>query len=200
VTGFRDSVGTTEGTFVWGGGGLTRFDGQRRYAVRLPRTEERVPGWLRRRAEIAQAGVPAAGVVPTLDVLEDCLVRLGFGGPRLSVGNDIRCGAGEISDDRICGQGGCRIRGGGGARAFRCSAGPAGPLSAVQRRGVHLRGPGVRVVNPEPVGQIKHRRERGRCGGRPPVFDAGWYRQRNKRHYMFRPTADVASIRIRLRP
>src|SRR3954451_15405188 len=42
-----------------------------------------VRGFVGCRAEVAQAGMPPAGVVPALDVLEDCLVRLGFGGPRL---------------------------------------------------------------------------------------------------------------------
>src|SRR5688572_23873292 len=40
-----------------------------------------VGGW----AEVAEAGMPASGVVPPFDVLEDCLVRHGFHGPRLPV-------------------------------------------------------------------------------------------------------------------
>ncbi len=67
--------------------------------------------------------------------------------------------------------------------------------------------------------QKKHRRNRGRAGGRPPVFDAGWYKKRNtvercfsklkqfravatrydKRERIYQGTIDVASISIWLR-
>jgi hypothetical protein len=40
-----------------------------------------VGGW----AEVAEAGMPSAGVVPAFDVFEDCLVRQGLRGPRLPV-------------------------------------------------------------------------------------------------------------------
>jgi transposase len=83
----------------------------------------------------------------------------------------------------------------------------------------YLRRRGVRAVIPEPADQIKHRRDRGRRGGRPPAFDAERYKQRNvvercnnklkgfravatrydKREYMFQATVDVASIRIWLK-
>jgi transposase len=67
--------------------------------------------------------------------------------------------------------------------------------------------------------QKKHRRARGRAGGRPPSFDAGRYKERNtvercfsklrqfravatrydNRDFMYQATVDVASVRIRLR-
>jgi transposase len=67
--------------------------------------------------------------------------------------------------------------------------------------------------------QKKHRRDRGRAGGRPPVFDPGWYNKRNtgercfsklkqfravatrydNRERMYQGTIDVASISIWLR-
>lgn len=83
----------------------------------------------------------------------------------------------------------------------------------------HLRRRGILATIPEPADQIKHRRERGRRGGRPPVFDSERYKQRNvvercnnklkqfravatrydKRDYMYEATVDVASICIWLR-
>ena len=83
----------------------------------------------------------------------------------------------------------------------------------------HLRRRRIRTTIPEPADQIKHRRHRGRRGGRPPAFDPDRYRQRNvaerainklkqfravatrydKRDYMFQATIDVASICIWLR-
>ena len=67
--------------------------------------------------------------------------------------------------------------------------------------------------------QKKHRRNRGRAGGRPPAFDPARYTERNtvercfgklrqfravatrygKRDYMYQATLDIASIRIWLR-
>lgn len=43
----------------------------------------------------------------------------------------------------------------------------------------HLRKRGVKTVIPERSDQIRHRKNRGRDGGRPPAFDAGAYRGRN---------------------
>ncbi|MFJ6485398.1 IS5 family transposase [Streptomyces sp. NPDC091682] len=43
----------------------------------------------------------------------------------------------------------------------------------------HLRRRGIRAVIPQPSDQIRHRLRRGRTGGRPPVFDAETYKQRN---------------------
>jgi transposase len=83
----------------------------------------------------------------------------------------------------------------------------------------HLRRRGIAAVIPEPADQIKHRRERGSQGGRPPAFDVERYKQRNvvercnnklkgfravatrydKRDYMYQATVDVASIRIWLK-
>ena len=82
-----------------------------------------------------------------------------------------------------------------------------------------LRKRGIQAVIPVKEDQKKHRRNRGRAGGRPPAFDAGGYKQRNtvercfsklkqfravatrydKRDYMYHGTVDVASIRIWLR-
>lgn len=83
----------------------------------------------------------------------------------------------------------------------------------------HLRRRRIRATIPEPDDQKNNRLRRGRKGGRPPAFDAEFYKQRNvverainklkghravatrydKRDYMFRGTIDVASIRIWLR-
>ncbi|WP_099053112.1 IS5 family transposase [Streptomyces griseochromogenes] len=42
-----------------------------------------------------------------------------------------------------------------------------------------LRRRGIRAVIPQPSDQVGHRLRRGRAGGRPPVFDAEAYKQRN---------------------
>jgi transposase len=83
----------------------------------------------------------------------------------------------------------------------------------------YLRRRRIRATIPEPSNQQAHRARRGRCGGRPPTFDPGDYKQRNtverainklkqfravatrydKREYIFAGTVDVASIRIWLR-
>jgi transposase len=83
----------------------------------------------------------------------------------------------------------------------------------------YLRRRGIRAVIPVKEDQKKHRRARGRAGGRPPAFDPGRYKERNtvercfsklkqfravatrydKRDYMYQATVDVASIRIWLR-
>ena len=43
----------------------------------------------------------------------------------------------------------------------------------------YLRKRGITAVIPVKEDQKKHRRARGRAGGRPPAFDAGCYKQRN---------------------
>ena len=83
----------------------------------------------------------------------------------------------------------------------------------------HLRRRNIKATIPEPADQIKHRRGRGRRGGRPPAFDREQYKRRNaverafaklrqhravatrydKRDFVYRGTVDVASIRIWLR-
>jgi transposase len=83
----------------------------------------------------------------------------------------------------------------------------------------YLRRRRITATIPEPADQIKHRRERGSRGGRPPTFDTDRYKHRNvaercnnklkqfravatrydKREYMYAATVDVASIRIWLR-
>ena len=77
----------------------------------------------------------------------------------------------------------------------------------------------ITAVIPVKEDQKEHRRRRGRAGGRPPVFDPGWYKKRNtvercfsklkqfravatrydKRERIYQGTIDVASIRIWLR-
>ena len=83
----------------------------------------------------------------------------------------------------------------------------------------YLRRRGITAVIPVKEDQKKHRRNRGRSGGRPPVFDAGWHKKRNtvercfsklkqfravatrydKRERIYQGTIDVASISIWLR-
>jgi transposase len=85
--------------------------------------------------------------------------------------------------------------------------------------GVWLRRHAIKAVIPVKEDQKKHRRDRGRAGGGPPVFDPGWYNKRNtvercfsklkqfravatrygKRERMYQGTIDVASISIWLR-
>ena len=77
----------------------------------------------------------------------------------------------------------------------------------------------IQAVIPVKEDQKKHRRDRGRAGGRPPAFDASWYKKRNtvercfsklkqfravatrydKRERIYQGTIDVASISIWLR-
>jgi transposase len=83
----------------------------------------------------------------------------------------------------------------------------------------HLRRRGIQTVIPEPADQVRHRKRRGRRGGRPVAFDTEAYRLRNtvertvnklrgyravatrydKRDYVYRGTVDVAAIGIWLR-
>ena len=42
-----------------------------------------------------------------------------------------------------------------------------------------LRSRGIKAVIPQPADQIRHRKNRGSAGGRPPNFDATAYRGRN---------------------
>jgi transposase len=43
----------------------------------------------------------------------------------------------------------------------------------------YLRRRGIRCTIPEKTDQIRHRRNRGRRGGRPPAFDKEIYKQRH---------------------
>lgn len=43
----------------------------------------------------------------------------------------------------------------------------------------YLRRRGVRCTIPEKIDQIRHRKNKGRAGGRPPAFDPQIYRQRH---------------------
>jgi len=83
----------------------------------------------------------------------------------------------------------------------------------------YLRKRGIKAVIPVKEDQKKHRRGRGRAGGRPPAFDRERYKERNtagrcfsklkqfravatrydKRELIYQGTVDVASIRIWLR-
>jgi transposase len=82
-----------------------------------------------------------------------------------------------------------------------------------------LRRHGIQAVIPVKQDQNKHRRDRGRAGGRPAAFDASWYTKRNtaercfsklkqfraiatrhdKPERIYQGTIDVASISIWLR-
>jgi transposase len=83
----------------------------------------------------------------------------------------------------------------------------------------HLRQRKIKATIPQPADQARNRLRRGSAGGRPPAFDAAAYKQRNiverafgklrqhravatrfdKRDFVWRGTAGVASIRIWLR-
>jgi transposase len=43
----------------------------------------------------------------------------------------------------------------------------------------YLRDRGIAATIPQPADQIRHRRNRGSCGGRPPAFDPHIYKQRH---------------------
>jgi len=43
----------------------------------------------------------------------------------------------------------------------------------------HLRARAITAVIPEPADQVRHRKNRGSAGGRPPAFDAEDYKGRN---------------------
>lgn len=43
----------------------------------------------------------------------------------------------------------------------------------------HLRSRGITAVIPEPSDQVRHRKNKGSCGGRPVAFDASDYKNRN---------------------
>ena len=111
---------------------------------------------------------------------------------------------------------------------MNCGQSPCWPglrirLTGRQRRSAanraYLRKRGIKAVIPVKEDQKKHRRARGRTGGRSPAFDPGRYKERNtvelcfgkltqfravatrydKRDYLYQATLDVASIRIWLR-
>jgi transposase len=50
---------------------------------------------------------------------------------------------------------------------------------SARKHRVELRRRGITAVIPEPSDQIRHRKNRGSTGGRPPAFDATVYRDRN---------------------
>jgi transposase len=83
----------------------------------------------------------------------------------------------------------------------------------------HLRRRGITATIPIKADQAANRRKKGSRGGRPPIFDADRYKQRNtaercinklkqfrsvatrddKRDYMYQATVDVATMKIWLR-
>jgi transposase len=50
---------------------------------------------------------------------------------------------------------------------------------SARKHRVELRRRGIQTVIPEPSDQIRHRKNRGSAGGRPPAFDTTVYRDRN---------------------
>ncbi len=83
----------------------------------------------------------------------------------------------------------------------------------------HLHRRGITATIPEKTDQQKARAGKGSAGGRPPAFDAEFYKQRNtverainklkdfrgvamrtdKREFVYQGTIDIASIKIWLR-
>jgi transposase len=83
----------------------------------------------------------------------------------------------------------------------------------------HLRRRGITATIPIKADQAASRRKKGSRGGRPPIFDAHRYKQRNtaercinklkqfralatrydKRDYMYQATVDIATMKIWLR-
>jgi hypothetical protein len=56
----------------------------------------------------------------------------------------------------------------------------------------YLRGRAIRCTIPEKADQIRHRKNTGRAGGRPPAFDPEIYKQQ-RRLRMYRSKPDLTS-------
>jgi transposase len=61
----------------------------------------------------------------------------------------------------------------------------------------YLRKRGIKAVIPVKEDQKKHRRARGRAGGRPPAFDAEDYKERNTVERCFSKLKQFRSVATR---
>jgi Transposase DDE domain len=63
----------------------------------------------------------------------------------------------------------------------------------------YLRKRGIQAVIPVKEDQKKHRRNRGRAGGRPPAFDAARYKETQHRRALFQQAQAVPRRRHPIR-
>lgn len=70
-------------------------------------------------------------------------------------------------------------RAGGGRARTRPDRVLADKACSSRANRAYLRRRGIACTIPQPADQIRHRRNRGRVGGRPPAFDPKIYKQRH---------------------